>query len=276
MWQRDHGIDPTDALQKAAAACKEAIAATPKLATHHINLCYDQWVLANHQIRLGQDPEPAVQEGLSACREAVVLTPDDWIPHLDLGVNRSTLARYRLDMGQDPMPLITEARLDIQRSLAIDSNVITLRYVGEVEQTAARWAAMQGQDAGPMFAAGEAALRKVLAADGKDADGLRRMAELQRYRAEWLLAMHRPWASVLREGLEHAERAVALESDMGEGNAIAGALHLVAARAAGAAQERVQEAQKAQAALKLALEKNGFLKHQYGPLLDEATRLSRP
>jgi hypothetical protein len=92
---------------------------------------------------------------MAACREAIALTPQDWIAHLDLGVSRSTLARWRIDTGGDPMPLIAEARLDLERSLAIDANVITLRYVGQVEQTAARWAALQGQDAAPMFAAAE-------------------------------------------------------------------------------------------------------------------------
>jgi serine/threonine-protein kinase len=242
----------------------------------YINLCYDQWVLANHQIRLGQDPGPTLEEGIAACRQAVAITPEDWIPHLDLGVSRSALARFQLDTGKDPMPLIAEARLDLERSLAIDSNVVTFRYVGEVEQTAARWAALQGNDAGPLFAAAEVALRKVIAADGKDADGLRRLAELQRYRAEWLLLAHRPAASVLHEGLELAGRALVLEPDLGEGHAIAGALHLVAARTASTAGEQVLEASQAQAALSLALAKNGFLKRQYGPLLEEATRLSRP
>jgi hypothetical protein len=92
---------------------------------------------------------------MAACREAIALTPQDWIAHLDLGVSRSTLARWRIETGGDPMPLIAEARLDLARSLAIDANVITLRYVGQVEQTAARWAALQGQDAAPMFAAAE-------------------------------------------------------------------------------------------------------------------------
>jgi serine/threonine-protein kinase len=154
--------------------------------------------------------------------------------------------------------------------------VVTLRYVAEVEQTAARWAAQQGQDAGPLFAAADVALRKVIAADGKDADGLRRMAELQRYHAEWLLARHRPTALVLREGLELAERAGVLEPDLAEGSAITGALRLAAARAAPSVEDRVRQASQAQAALQLALARNGFLKRQYGPLLDEATRLSRP
>jgi hypothetical protein len=213
---------------------------------------------------------------MAACRQAIVLTPDDWIPHLDLAVSRSTLARWRLDTGGDPMPHVAEARLDLERSLAIDANVITLRYVAEVEQTAARWAALQGQDAGPLFAAAEAALRKVLAADGEDADGLRRMAELLRYRAEWLLSSHRPAASVLREGLALAERALVLEPGLGEGHALKGALHLVAARAATAVDVRVQQASQAQTTLRLALVQNGFLKRQVAPFLDEATRLSRP
>ena len=115
----------------------------------------------------------------------------------------------------------------------------------------------------------------MIAADGKDADGLRRLAELARHRAEWLLATQRPAALVLREGLALAGRALALEPDLGEGNAIAGALHLVSARAAAVAQDRLERAAQAQAALKLALSKNGFLKRQYGPLLEEAARLSQ-
>ena len=276
MWQRDHGIDPTEALQKAAAACKEARDATPKVATHYINLCYNLWILGNHQMRIGQDPQPALDEGIAACAQAAALTPEDWIPHLDLGVSRSTLARYRLQTGGDPTPFVEQARRDIQRSLAIDFNMVTLRYLGEVEQTAARWAALKGEDAAPLFAAAEAALSKVLAADGSDADGLRRMAELERYRAQWLLATHRPAASVLRAGLEHAERAVALEADLGEGHALAGALHLLAADAASTPEERIREASKAQAALKVALEMNGFLKREYAPLLEQAARLAQP
>jgi eukaryotic-like serine/threonine-protein kinase len=276
IWQRDHGVDPLDALAHGIAACKEEIRGTPNAAGGHINLCYDEWALANHQIRVGQDPRPALEEGMAACRRAIELTPNDWIPHLDLAVSRSALARFQLERGHDPMSLVAEARIDLERSLAIDSNMVTLRYVAEVEQTAGRWLALQNGDADARFAVAEAALRKVISADANDADGLRRLADLLRYRAEWRFATKHPAEAVIREGLEFANRARSLEPDLGEGNAIIGALHLLESRAESDVEERIRSAAAAQTALRLALTQNAFLKGQYGPLLQEASLRSRP
>src|SRR4029077_4616272 len=97
---------------------------------------------------------------------------------LNLGVSYAALARWQLSQGVDPMSVLAKARAALARALQIDPNVVIYKYQGEVELLAARWAMDHRGDPTPAFVAAETATRKALAADGKDADVLGRLAEI--------------------------------------------------------------------------------------------------
>jgi serine/threonine-protein kinase len=164
----------------------------------------------------------------------------------------------------------------LKRAIAIDPNHLNYRYLGELELAAARAQMAQGRDPSAAFAAADAATRRVLAADGTNADVQRAYAAVQRWQADWLVHNGRPADVILREGLAAAARAEKLTPDVAESFATEGALHLIAARAARVASERVRAADQARAALEKALTINRFLSREYRPLLDEAGRMGTP
>jgi serine/threonine-protein kinase len=271
QWQKDHGIDPTDALQKGNAASEEEIRGIAKPVIGLTNLCFGQWLLAGHLMRLGRDPEPVLAEAIGSCQKAVELDGNDYTAHLDLGVSESALARWRLEQGADPMPALERARAALGRSLEIDANVYTYRYIGEAELIAARWAMGHGRDPGPAFAAAEAAAQKAIAADGNDADALTHLAEIERWRAEWMVQRKRLADSLVQKGLALTARAEAQMPDVAQAFAVEGALHLLVARTSASGQAAA--AARARTALDRAIAINAFLSREVRPMLDEAALL---
>jgi serine/threonine-protein kinase len=273
QWQRDHGISPEKELQEGLRTCEEERALDPRTSGVATGVCYGEWLYGTHLLRVGDDPRPHLEHAMEECNRAIALAPGDWVPHLDLGVSASTLANWQLANGVDPAPAIDQARTALARAFAIDQNHLTSRYITELEITAARVAIARGDDPTRAFGAAEMTVRKLLTSDHDDADALRALATLERFRADWLLRAGRPAEASLRDGLTAVDQAEALTPDVAESFATEGALHLLAARAARAS-ERVRHATLAHATLTRALEMNAFLAHDYRPLLDEAASLS--
>ena len=131
-------------------------------------------------------------------------------------------------------------------------------------------------DPQPAFGAAETALRQALALrGGKSADSLYALAELRRRRAEWRITRKLAIGSDVRDGLELIARALEQNAQFALGDAEEGALHLVAARSAHGAAERIAAAERARAALDKALATNANLAHEFGPLRAEADRLAQ-
>jgi serine/threonine-protein kinase len=274
QWQRDHGINPDDAFKQGILACEERIALAPKAATGHVSLCFGEWVYSTYLALVGTDPRPHLERAIGECKQAITLEKPDWIPWLDLAVSDTALARWQLETGGDPKPAIDEARDALARAVAIDPNHLNYRYVTELETVAARAQMARGADPSKQLSAAEAAARKVLAADEKDPDVLRALADAERWRAEWLSRARRPIEAAVREGLKAATRAESLNPDVAESFATEGALHLIEARAALKPTERERAALQAQTALEKALTIDSFLSRLFRPLYDEAVRLA--
>ena len=149
--------------------------------------------------------------------------------------------------------------------------------LGESRTLEGRWlASAAARDPLPAFAVAEANARRALAlSGGKSRRRAAHPGRAHRWRAEWRAAASAGVAATCARGLALAARALEQKPDLALAAAAAGALHLVAARAATRAAERVAAAERARAALDKALAIDANLEREYLPLRDEAIRLSR-
>jgi serine/threonine-protein kinase len=274
LWQIEHGVDPTAALDRAAVAYRRA-ASSSTLALPLTNLCATLGNAAGYLARIGQDPTAKLEESITACEQAIAIDENDSFSHADLGAAYIGIALWLLEHDGDPTEKLAQARTEFTRAQAIDPTGEGYRRQGECELTAARWAARRRRDPERAFAAADAAIRRALGLSaGKDADALRGLAEIERWRAGWLLESGRSAGAAVREGLELIARAVALKPDFADAWATQGALQLIASRATHLASERAAAAGQARASFEKALSMNAFLSHEVGPLLEQAKRLA--
>jgi serine/threonine protein kinase/tetratricopeptide (TPR) repeat protein len=274
QWQLDHGIDPRDSLERGSAACRAEIRVLPRPFDGQVNLCYSGGMLGAHLLQQGLDARPVLDEAAAACRSAIAMSEDEFISHLNLAVVYNVFAELAFSRSEDPDPAIEQSRAEARRSLQLNANAVTLWTIVDTEVLAARSALKRGRDPSAALRAADEAAHRALATDSKNGDALRELAVIARWRGEWLLARHRPVDAVVREGLARVAESLAIQPNMAAGLAAEADLHMIAARGARQAVDRIAAASKARAAIERALQINRFLEHDLRPLLDEAARLA--
>jgi serine/threonine-protein kinase len=274
-WNLSHGIDPTGPLGQAIDAYRKVVEIMPTLNYGAANLCDAYDAFAEYLLKLGQDPSARLDEAIASCQESLRLDPSHAISHSNLGLAHLERAMWKLRAGVDPTATLALARTSLERSIEIDHYPLTYSMLGTLELLAARWAIHQHQDPQKHFEAATAANERALTLlEGKSADALRILAEIQRFRAEWQQQQKQAVGPVVRRGLELAARSRVENSSATETMAIEGALRLVGARDEHDPAPRVAQAKQARALLETALAKDAFLAEEYRPLLDEAILLA--
>jgi hypothetical protein len=135
----------------------------------------------------------------------------------------------------------------------------------------------QGRDPTPQIDVAQANIQKGLTLlEGKSAEATLMLAQVQRFRAEWLQKQKRPIDALVRRGLELTARARAQNAELHEALAVEGVLHLLSARTASDPATRIALATRARTAIEQALAKDAYQAQEYRAWLDEATRLSAP
>jgi serine/threonine-protein kinase len=276
-WNLNHGLDPTGPLNQSLEAYRKVSEIMPTLNFGAANLCDAYDSLGEYDLKLGRDPSANLDQAIASCKEALRIDPGHAISHSNLGLAYLEQASWKLRGGVDPTEALALSRASLEKSIAIDHYPLTYAVLGTVDLLGARWAMRQHEDPLKHFdAAATATERALTLLEGKSGEALRVLAEIHRFRAEWLQQEKRPVGPVVKKGLELAARAKAENPDSVETLAIEGALRLVDARDAHDPATRAALAKTARASLDEALAKDAFLSREYGPLRDEATRLAAP
>jgi eukaryotic-like serine/threonine-protein kinase len=275
MWEANNGLDPRPALQQAMVTIEKVVRANPNVDYGYNNLCVTGQTLGEYEIKRGLDPTATLSRALMACEKAIAIDAEGASTQQSLACVQLDVGVWQRMQGIDPTAQLERARVTLRRSIALD-HAFELSYfsLGETERTAAAWAAQHGGIPAAAFAAARAAYEKSVALNPAEADSLRGLAALYRLRAEWNAAHHRPVDADVRAGLERAMRALAINARHATASLEAGALHLVAARAASGDKRRA-EAAEAHDRLYAALGFDGNLEREARPLFDEATALMR-
>lgn len=186
------------------------------------------------------------------------------------------LARLELREGRDPGMALGRLQQAIARCRRNKSCESAERFEGQAELLRTRWLLRTApSDVAAIDASLQLAQRHLDAA--VQAESMQSTvhldaAQLARWQADWALRQGRPSAALLKKGMQATARARALDPMDQMIVALEGALHLLAARAAGAA-DRQRSAHEAQLRFDEALKKNPLLRDEYEPLRSEAAQL---
>jgi serine/threonine-protein kinase len=276
QWEMVHGLDPSASFARALEAYRKVEKLVPTLDYGYTNECELELYWGQFQRLRAIDPSEHLRRAIDACNRGLAVD-DRWAGvRGNLAWAYDELAAWQLERGIDPTPSLEHARAALKGALSPES-VFTdpLDALCQSQLLEARWAAARGGDPRAAFAAAEATGRRALAvSDGESVDTLRLLAQLHRHRAEWWATRKASVAADVRAGLALAARALEKNPQLALAIATEGALHLLAARAAGDPRERSASAARARDALRSALDIDGNLDHEYRPLLGEATRLA--
>jgi eukaryotic-like serine/threonine-protein kinase len=273
MWEVNNGLDPRPALQQAAATIDKVVRANPNVDYGYNNLCVTWQTLGEYEIKRGIDPMATLKRALAPCEKAISIDAEGASTQQSLACVQRDIAEWQRQQGIDPGPQLERTRATLRRSMVLDHAFELSHYtLGETEMVAARWAIDHGGSPAAAFAATQAAYEQSLALNSDEADALRGLAELYRLRAEWSAAHHRPVDADVRAGLEHAQKALVVNPRHATATLQAGALHLIAARAASGDKRRAA-ASEADALLRTALNIDANLEREARPLVDETAKL---
>jgi predicted Ser/Thr protein kinase len=275
MWEMGSGIDPTPDLARSAAIYQRVVKANPNVDYGYNNLCVTWQTQAEYQIKRGIDPTATLDKALVDCKRSLAVDPDGAATQHSMGCTHLDVAVWQRERGVDPTAELELARASFGTSVKLDQRFeLAHLSLGQTELVGARWAVDHGLPATARLDAAKAALERALAINAQNADTLARLAELHRVRADSLVAAHRPVAAEVRAGLERTRQALVVNPRHALAPLQAGALHLLAARAADGPARRDAAAQ-ARASLEQALHADGNLDREVRPMLDEATKLAQ-
>jgi eukaryotic-like serine/threonine-protein kinase len=275
-WEGAHGLDPREALDRAVDAYLNVVRIVPTLDHGFINLCdaYINW--GDYEIDRGLDPRVHLRQATDSCDEAIRINGDYYGSHLNRGEANRLLATWQVSASLDPTATLAVSRASLERALKIGGETPEMLVpLGHERVLEGRWAAAHGGDAAASFAAAAAfAKRAAAASHDESAEAYFLLAELHRFRADWLAARHESSTAEVREGLAAAARALALNPKHARAAATAAGLHLVAARTAATADERARAAAAAKASFAQALAVDGNLVRECSDGQAEVARLA--
>jgi len=276
-YELAHGIDPAASAEGALKGCEAALKINPSHADAYDNMALVHITKAEHAILTGEDPTEPLALAREAASKAVQLSPTRVELHHNLLTAHWLEAVQALNNRRDPAPLLAKgnAVLSDLRKLA-PRNALSELLQGKLELVGARAAMVNSKDPETHLSAARASLDNATSLNPNDAEIYDATAKLCHYSAEHHAGKRLQQAlDLIDRGLEHVDKSLALNPGMPAAIATKGALHLLRAHIALKPADRAEAARLAEAALTEALNKNPFLKREYGPLLDEAQAIAK-
>jgi serine/threonine-protein kinase len=274
IWEGISGLDPTEDLMQAVRNYEKVVEVSPNVDYGYANLCVTWQTLAEYQLLKRVDPMPALKKSLAACEKATAIDPNWAGTPLNAACVHKDMAAWLRQANLDPTAELTQARAGIKVALAIDHTYPDgYHTLGDIELLAARWAADHGQNqAAALFETSRKQLEHALDLNSNDADTLRGLAEMHRWRAAWRESRHERADEDIRAGLSRSAQALAINPRLGAAAMQEAALHLLAAHAV-TGDARKHEIESARATLAHALSLNANLDREAKPISDELAKL---
>ncbi|HZF55135.1 MAG TPA: protein kinase [Polyangiaceae bacterium] len=276
-YELDHGIDPTSSVSTGLTKCEGALKLNPSNASVFDTIAILNTVRARHAILLGGDPSAHLARAKDAAVQGTKLAPARVELHRNLVTTYWLKALHGLEKRAELPIDLRDAITALGRLVELaPKEASTHMLKGRLELVAARSAVAHAQKPDAHFANARAAIDEALRLNPNDAEIYLTAAALCRWEAEHQTGIAKPKAMTLvDEGLARIEKSLSINPSMPQAIATKGALHLLRAHIAPSSADRAEAARLAEAALTEALNKNPFLKREYGPLLDEAQAIAK-
>lgn len=187
VWQRNHGIDPSNTHSLGRAACNRAIAAEPRR-DYYGMLAMLEVSSAVYDGDHGRDPEPSFERAEASLRAALAIA-DDQLDHYTLAHLFIRRAHYRWHHGVDPAPAIAQGLATLTTVTVRDAaRADTWAAITDLLALRARMELAQHRDIAPTLTEARAALEKAFAAHRTFELAIRARMELAAVAAEAQLA----------------------------------------------------------------------------------------
>jgi predicted Ser/Thr protein kinase len=266
----NQGMDPSASTGRAVAALERAASLNPRFATIYNNLGNAHLTLGEYLLTRGNDPRDALDRAAASYRRSIELKPDYSLARYNLGYTWRSLAEALLAQGEDPRPALAQGSAALDEALRLNpKDADTFLEIARLRLIAARWRQRRRQDPSPDLRDATAALARGEALNPQHPDVFFTQGLVARYRAEAAPGAKEKAAAV-REGLERAARALAINAGEGRYLALRGLLESMGSRLETDAARRREGARRAVASLEAACKANPLLQREYGPALAEA------
>lgn len=148
------GGDLKPELDKAVAACNQALQTEPDREPVFVRLSNAYWLYGNAQDLIGQDPTPTLQKSIDSGNRATALNQRDPLAFKNLATAYQLLANQQNHKNQDPRPLLQLAVQNYNKSLVIKpDDIATYNSLGNTYAIEGDYLRDKGQDPSPSYLA---------------------------------------------------------------------------------------------------------------------------
>jgi eukaryotic-like serine/threonine-protein kinase len=274
QYEIRQGKNAEQLLERAIECYEKAIQLNPNLANGYIGIGQ---IFHNRGLYLymsGQDPRQMLDKAIENYQKAIQLNANNAYVYNNLSYSYELKGKYETENGRDPTNIFNDAREILERSIKIDpSDGFGYSHRGMLEIAASLWMMRLKQNPVPFLERARQNLQESLKIDSKNNFFYQAMAELNRREAEWRLQRGERPQKVIEQGLSMIDKSLEINPRNVEAVALKGALVLLDARSRSDIEARARTAQAAKKILETAIDMNKLLRHEYGPLLEEADKL---
>lgn len=266
-YQFNHGVDPSSSYAQEQNEYQKSIELNPDLQGMGQIIGEALIQQAIWRLRTGMDPMPTLEKAVQAIQSDQKNSSD---PDLNLDIAQAFLkaAEYQLMKNESPESWLSKATEQFElarKGHAEDPNVSY--YEARKELLNGRWKMQMHLSPLPYFQKAEILLKRTV---GTDAEDWLTVAELCRYKCEWLISRNQSASREIKSGLDAMEQELSIYKNEADAIEMKGMLYLLQARAAKDASQRAASAKSASDALHQALGINKNLETEIRPHLTEA------
>lgn len=256
QYEAANGIDPNQSFQEAIRYYSEHLKRTPESGYGFFNRGLVYFHRAQHILRTGGNADPDTEQAMAHFQKSVEIMGALPLASLQIGATHLLRARSQFKMGKNPSSELAMAKRFLRRYLEQDkTNPEAYLTQGRIEFLSARWFARNGSSqADKLFDSAIENVQKSMELNLRDLAPYLEMASIYRHRAEWNLRTGNSPGKSIDLGLQKAAEAEKIDAEHPELMALRASLLLL----------KRQDSGEALQLLRQALQKNPFLKSEYG------------
>jgi serine/threonine-protein kinase len=276
VWSRallDAGGDPTPSVMRSRTVCQAAMVTAPDFVLNYHYHGLSLVASAQYANAVGNDPTPIANDAERVVAAMPRNTPAGLRAQI-VGPIRTSAARLLLAHGESPDERLREARELLLQAIQDDPVKVSPRLdLVDVELARIDWAMAQGKMDASQFTRILGIVEPLLNTEFIDPRPFERAAKIHERRARWLASREEDFAEALLQGARMVQQALRRNPHHAAAIAVRGALHLVRARSAKQADERIAAAKRAKESLSIACRANPLIAREYADALKEANWL---
>jgi serine/threonine protein kinase len=271
-YEISKGIDARKSLEKAIETFQRGTQQNPNLKDGYGGLAEAYLSIADLKSDRNENPLPDLDASIAASNKILTIDPQHPYALAEIGQANWKKGNYLYSIKEDPTPALESARTALAKALELNKALYECyRMQAFVEQIAARYAIDHDENPSQFFNKSQHLIDKGLAVNATAADVLEAQATLCLLRADHSFLKGAALQAQLKQGIQAADRSLAVNSQAATVHATRGQLYLRLARIGG--KERSHAAEEAEASFQKAFKIKSSLREDYKNDYNEASKL---